>query len=256
MTTSKCSPRAAQTGSISAALPTSAIDRRLAGGRRCPGHAQGLVRIVGQAVDVADLEAPLGSRLIDLDAQRHAVVHRHGQRLGAAHPAEAGGQRHPPAQRPAEMLAGQLGERLEGALEDALGADVDPGAGGHLAVHRQALALELAEDLPGRPLADQVGVRDQHAGRPFVGPEDGDRLARLDEQRLVVGQAAQLADDRVERFPAASRPARAAVHDERVGVLGDLGVEVVHQHPEGRFLAPAAAGQLRAAGRPDRTRSG
>ena len=43
-----------------------------------------------------------------------------------------------------------------------------------------------AELLPGRPVADQVGVGDQHARRPLVGAEDADRLARLHEQRLVV----------------------------------------------------------------------
>ena len=256
MTTSKRSPRGGP-GRLDLGRVADQGDRqRLAGGGGRPGHAQRLVRVMGQAVDVADLEAPPRPRLVDLDADRHAVVHRHGQGLGAAHPAQAGGQGDPAAQRPAEVLAGQLGERLERALQDALRADVDPRAGGHLAVHRQALALELAEDLPGRPLADQVRVRDQDPGRPFVGPEDRDRLARLDEQRLVVGEAAELADDRVEGLPASGRPAGAAVDDERVGVLGDLGVEVVHQHPQGRFLAPAAAGQLRAAGRPDGTRSG
>ena len=29
---------------------------------------------------------------IDLDAQRHAVIHRHGERLGAAHASETAGQ--------------------------------------------------------------------------------------------------------------------------------------------------------------------
>ena len=160
-------------------------------------------------------------------------------------PPRPGGQRHPTAQRAAEVLAGQLGERLERALQDALRPDVDPRAGGHLAVHRQALALELAEDLPGGPLADEVRVGDQDARRPFVGPEDRHGLARLDEQGLVVGQPAQLPDDRVEGGPRAGRAAGAAVDDEGVGVLGHLRVEVVHEHPEGGFLAPAAAGRAR-----------
>ena len=76
-----------------------------------------------------------------------------------------------PRERPAEVLPRQLRERLVRALEDALRPDVDPRAGGHLAVHRQALALELAEDVPGRPVADEVRVRDQHPRRPLVGPE-------------------------------------------------------------------------------------
>ena len=52
---------------------------------------------------------------------------------------------------------------------------------------------------------------------------------------------AQLADDRVERLPAARGAAGAAVHDEVVRVLGDLRVEVVHEHPQRRFLLPAAS---------------
>jgi hypothetical protein len=81
-----------------------------------------------------------------------------------------------------------------------------------------------------------------------------DGLAALDEQRLVVAEAAELADDRVERVPAARRAARAAVDDEVVGILGDLGIEVVHEHPQRGFLRPAAAAQLGAAGRADGSR--
>ena len=78
-----------------------------------------------------------------------------------------------------------------------------------------------------------------------------DRLAGLDEQRLVVAEPSKLADDRVEGRPAAGGAPGPAVDDEVVRVLGDLGIEVVHEHPQDRFLLPAAAGQLGAAGRPD-----
>ncbi len=93
----------------------------------------------------------------------------------------------------AVVLAAGLDEGLVGALHDALAADVDPGAGGHLAVHHQALAVELVEVLPGRPVRHQVGVGDQHARRVGVGAEDADRLARLDQQRLVVARASRSA---------------------------------------------------------------
>ena len=46
----------------------------------------------------------------------------------------------------------------------------------------------------------------------------------------------QLADDRIEGGPIARRLAGPAVDHEVVGILGDLRVEVVHQHPERRFL--------------------
>ena len=68
-------------------------------------------------------------------------------------------------------------------------------------------------------------------------------------------EAPQLADDGVERRPRARRPARPAVDDQVVGPLGDLGVEVVHEHPQGRLLLPAAAGQPMPAAR-ERARTG
>ena len=55
-------------------------------------------------------------------------------------------------------------------------------------------------------------------------------------------------DDGVEGLPVAGRLAGAAVDHEVLGALGDLGVEVVHEHAQGRLLLPALAGELRAAG--------
>ena len=149
-----------------------------------------------------------------------------------------------PASVPPEALVGHGGEGLEGALQDALGADVDPGAGGHLPVHRQPEVLQAAELLPVGPVADQVGVRDQHPRRPLVGPQHADRLAALHEQRLVVSKVGQGADDRVVGRPGPGRLAGAAVDHEVVGVFGVLGVEVVHQHPQRRLGLPGLRGQL------------
>src|SRR4029077_11665206 len=69
-------------------------------------------------------------------------------------------------------------------------------------------------------------------------------LARLDQQGLVVAQLAQRFHDRVERLPGARRSSAAPIDDELVGILGDLRVEVVHQHAQGRLLLPALAGDL------------
>ena len=109
--------------------------------------------------------------------------------------------------------------------------------------------------LPRRPPPDEVRVGDEHAWRPWVGPQHADRLARLDEQRLVVGQRPELAHDRVECLPRAGRTAGPAVDDEVIRILRDLRIEVVHQHPEGGFLPPAAAAQLGAARGADGTRA-
>jgi hypothetical protein len=140
------------------------------------------------------------------------------------------------------MLAGEFGEGLVGPLEDALRADVDPRPGGHLAVHRQAQRLQPPELLARRPVRHEEGVGEQHARRILVRREDADRLAAPDQQRLVVPEPPQLAHDRVERRPGARRPPAAAIDDEVLGALGDLGVEVVQQHPQRRLLLPAPAG--------------
>src|SRR5262249_34971263 len=124
---------------------------------------------------------------------------------------------------------------------DALRTDVDPRAGRHLAEHDEALLLELAEVLPRGPLADEVRVRDEDARRIFVRAEAADCFARLDEQRLVVREVLQLAHDDVARFPRTGCFSGAAVDDEIFRTLGDLGIEVVVQHPERGFLHPALA---------------
>ena len=152
-----------------------------------------------------------------------------------------------PARRAAEPGAGDRAEGLVRALQDALRADVDPRAGGHLAVHGEAELLEPAELGPRRPVADEVRVGDEHARRPLVGAEHADRLARLHEQRLVGLEVLERAHDRVERLPVAGGLARAAVDDEVLGALGDLGVEVVHEHAQGRLGLPALRGELGAA---------
>ena len=140
------------------------------------------------------------------------------------------------------MPARELRESLVGALKDALGADIDPAAGRHLAVHRQAAILEITEVVPGRPCRHEEGIGDDDARRPRVRSEDGNGFARLHDECLVVLQPPQRLDDRIECLPAARRPAAAAVDDEIVGTLGDLRIEIVHQHPERRLLRPRFAG--------------
>ena len=93
----------------------------IAGRRARP--VERLRRVVGEQVDVADLEAAPRARLVDLDGEADALVHRHGERLGAAHPAEAGGQGHasraasrrnaggPPRRRSRRCPAGCPGSR-------------------------------------------------------------------------------------------------------------------------------------------------
>src|SRR5690606_35235932 len=83
------------------------------------------------------------------------------------------------------------------------------------------------------------------------GLEDADRLARLDQQALVVTETLQRGDDRLEALPVPGGLADAAVDHELRRVLGNLRIEVVHEHPQRRLGEPAARAEPVAAGRPD-----
>ena len=231
---------------VGAVVPKADAQRAALGlGREHSPH--GFVEVVGPLVEVALLDAALEPARVDVDHEYDAAVHRDRERLRAAHAAAAAGDRERAGQRAAEALLGDGGEGLVGALDDALGADVDPAAGGHLAVHGQPEVLEAAELGPVGPVGDQVAVGDEHARRPLMCAHDADRLARLHEHGLVGFQRLQRAAERVERLPAACSSAGAAVDHEVVGVLGDLRVEVVLQHAQRGFLLPAEGGQLEAA---------
>ena len=206
-----------------------------------------VVEPVGHLVQVAVLDAAVQARRVDVDHQADAVVQRHRERLRAAHAAAAAGDGERAGQAPAEALLGHGRERLVGTLQDALSADVDPRAGRHLAVHHQAELLQAAELWPGGPVADEVGVGDQHARRPLVGAHHADRLAGLHEHRLVLAQVGQRADDRVVAGPVAGGAAGAAVDDEVVRTFGYLGIEVVHEHPHRGLGLPGACGERGAA---------
>jgi len=69
----------------------------------------------------------------------------------------------------------------------------------------KAAMLEVAERVPRRPRRDQQAVGDEDAGRAGVRLEHADRLAGLDEQRLVVFERAQRGNDRVVRLPVPCR---------------------------------------------------
>ena len=97
----------------------------------------------------------------------------------------------------------------------------------------------------------EIGVGDEHARRVGMGAEHADRLARLDEQRLIALEPAQGRDDAVERLPVARRPPDAAIDDKLARPLGDVGVEIVHEHAQRRFGEPALGAEFGSAGRTD-----
>ena len=212
---------------------------------------QGVVEVGGLLVDVAAAQAEVDADLLALDVQRAGAGQGRGQWLRAAHAAEAGGEHPTAGQVAVVMLAAGFHEGFVGALNDALAADVDPAAGGHLAVHGQALGIQFVEMLPTGPVRYQVGVGNQYARGVAVGLEHADRLTGLHQQGFVVVQIGEALDDLVVALPVARRTADTAVHHQFFGILGHLRVEVVHQHAQRRFGQPAFGGELVTAGGAD-----
>src|SRR4051794_2612717 len=109
------------------------------------------------------------------------------------------------------MLLGTGGKCFECPLYDALTADVDPTAGGHLSVHRETKVFEAAEFVPSRPRGYQLRIADDDARRILVRLQHTDRLAGLHEQRLIILQRFKLADDRIVALPITSSFTRTSI---------------------------------------------
>ena len=147
---------------------------------------------------------------VAVHADRHTVVHGDGQRLRAAHAAEAGGQGdgagqacrrtsclRRPRRRSRRCPAGCPGCRCRSTSRRSSGRTSSGPA-----------ASSSRNCLPIRPVANQIRVRDQHAGRPLVGAEHADRLAGLHQHGLVVLQAAQRAQRSRRTPPSCGRHGR------------------------------------------------
>ena len=132
-------------------------------------------------------------------------------------------------------------ERLIRTLHDALRPDINPRASRHLSIHGEARAFQPSKLIPIGPAPHQVAVGNQHTRRVLVCGEHRHRLATLHEQRLVVGQRGQGAHNRVKGLPRPCRASGATVHHEIIGPFRNVRIEIVHQHPECRFLLPATA---------------
>ena len=105
---------------------------------------------------------------VDIDAQRDAVVHCDRKWLCAAHAAQASSESNRAGECAFKFSASDFGETLVGALQDALGADVDPRACGHLAVHGETEIFETPEFVPCGPVTDKIRICQQYARCPFV----------------------------------------------------------------------------------------
>ena len=89
---SASNPSSRSRGSASAAFARTPMLKRLALRLRVACIADRGVEIRGFLVEVARRDAARDAVAVDIDAQRHATVHRDRERLRAAHAAEARGE--------------------------------------------------------------------------------------------------------------------------------------------------------------------
>ena len=125
------------------------------------------------------------ARRVGLDDEYRRARHHSGERLRAAHAAKACGQDEFARERIVEMLAGNLHEDFKRALNDALRADVLPGASGQPAPADEAFVLQIVEDFRLRPLPDHIAVRHDDQRRVHVRFHHANRLAGLNQQGFV-----------------------------------------------------------------------
>src|ERR1041384_952832 len=100
------------------------------------------------AITVAFINPTLDARFINVYAKKDSAVQGSRQGLRAAHAAHAARDDELTRQASAEMFVRHRGKGLERPLHDALRADVNPTARGHLPVHHQAATLKLMKVLP------------------------------------------------------------------------------------------------------------
>jgi hypothetical protein len=107
------------------------------------GGGDRLVDATHHTVEIARVDAAPRARLVHLGDETHAAVHRHRERLRAAHAAEPGRQHDATRERAAAVPRRGLGERLERALHDAPASRCRSTSPRSSAVHRETFALEL-----------------------------------------------------------------------------------------------------------------
>ena len=216
-------------------------------GHGLPTPGQRLRHVRRGPVDEALVPAALELVRVHLRAEDRAAEHRrYGQRLRRAHPPEPRRHDQTPVKVAGEMLACDGGERLVGALNDPLRADVLPGPRGEPAPGHEPGTLQLVEARRSCEAAHEVAVGHHHQRRDLAGGQHANRLAGLHHQRLTLPEDLEDAHDSLVGGAVAGRLRMRGVDHEIVGALGQL--EVVLEQSEDGLLTPATAAQPLPAG--------
>ncbi len=102
----------------------------------------------------------------------------------------------------------------------------------------------------------QIRVGNQDPGRILVRFKNHHRLARLNQQGLILFQVLERLQHRIEGFPTARRLPASAINDQIIGFLGHFRVEIVLKHAVSGFAEPILASQFCSTRRADNTGTG
>ena len=239
VTSSGVKPERTIAGSTSAAFPSSPIESAVLLRLACCAVLIALSSEV-VAVQVFRLQPAFHPRGIHLNADADAAGELYGEGLCAAHAAKSSGDADCAGQCAVEMLLCCGLEGLVRALQNPLRSDVDPGARGHLTVHHQARGIQPVELLPICPARHQVRICYQNAWRTADAfsarhgfPDRTSSVSSFSKRSSVSTMALNI-------LPVARSLTSAAVYNQLLWLFGNIGIQVVHQHPLGCFLDPAA----------------
>ena len=249
--------RSQQLGEDLGGVAEQADRQRPLGVARLDRQREGVVDVGGLDVEVAVVDAAVDAGLVAVHADRHALVHRHRQRLRAAHAADACGEGDGAGQgvrRTSSSRPHRRSRRCPAGCPACRCRSTSPPSSARTSSGPAASSLRNCSQFAQSPtrLELAISTRGAHTwvrNTPTGLPDCTSMVSSFSRSRSV-------AHDRVERLPAAGGATGAAVDHEVLGVLGDLGVEVVHQHPQRGFLLPALAGDVGAARGADRVRLG
>ena len=98
-------------------------------------NSQRLIKRCDHEIAVAGLEAFLDALGINVNSQECGAGHGCSERLSSAHTTHSTAHNKLAGKIAAKMFFACGRERLEGALDYSLRSDINPRAGGHLAIH-------------------------------------------------------------------------------------------------------------------------
>ena len=194
----------------------------------------GLFERVGAVADPALGVTGLDTGIVDLGDDGGSAGDLSSLALSAAHAAKTGGDEQTAGEvlivGDAELQTAGVEQRVERAVDDALGADVHPAAGGHLTVVGNAERSSAVEVLLVIEGTDHQAVGDDDARSHLVGVEQTQRMTGHDDEGLLIGQLLEVLLDQTVLHPVLADLAGLTVGDELIGIESDIEVEVVVDH--------------------------